>query len=116
MHTDASKDQIGGVVSQEGKAIAYFSRKFNAAQLNYTVTAKELLGIVETLKAFKTILLGHNIKVYTDHKNLTYSNLDYASDRVLRQRLTIEEYGAEVIYIKGENNVVADALSRLPTS
>ena len=80
------------------------------------MTAKELLGIVETLKAFKTILLGHNIKVYTDHKNLTYPNSDYSSDRILRQRLVIEEYGAEIIFIKGKNNVVADALSRLPTS
>ena len=115
VHTDASQYQIGGVISQEGRPIAYFSRKLNSAQRNYTVTAKELLSIVETLKAFKTILLGHNIKVYTDNKNLTYDNSDYSSDRILRQRLVIEEYRAELIYIKGENNVVADALSRIPT-
>lgn len=74
------------------------------------------MRIVETLKAFKTILLGNKVRVYTDHKNLTYKNSDYASDRVLRYRLLIKEYGTEVIYVKGVNNVVADTLSHLPTN
>ena len=33
----------------------------------------------------------------------------------MRWRLAIEEYSPELIYIKGEKNVVADALSRLAT-
>ena len=31
----------------------------------------------------------------------------------MRWRLILEEFGPELKYIKGENNVVADALSRL---
>ena len=31
----------------------------------------------------------------------------------MRWRLVLEEYGPELVYIKGESNVVADALSRL---
>ena len=116
IHSDASKHQIGGVLSQLGRAIGYFSRKFTSAQKNYTITGKELLSVVETMKYFRNIVLGHEIRVYTDHKKLTYDNSDYSSERILRQRLVIEEYGATIIYIKGENNVVADALSRLPIS
>jgi hypothetical protein len=41
-----------------------------------------------------------------------YKNLN--SDRNMRWRLFIEEYSPDLQYIKGENNVVADALSRLP--
>ena len=115
IHTDASDYQIGGVVSQNGKPIAYFSRKFNTAQKKYTVTAKELLAITETLKNFRSMLLGQIIKIWTDHKNLTYENTDFSSDRILRQRLIIEEFGATINFISGANNEAADALSRLDT-
>ena len=86
----------------------------NSAQQNYTTTEKELLSIVETLKEFRNILLGHQIMVYTDHKNLTYKCFNI--ERVMRWRLIIEEFGPELKYIQGEKNVVADALSRIENS
>lgn len=111
IHTDASHLQLGAVISQDKKPIAFYSRKLNPAQTRYTTTERELLSIVETLKEFRNILLGHKIVVYTDHKNLTYKTFN--TERVMRWRLVLEEYGPELRYIKGENNVVADALSRL---
>ena len=111
IHTDASKTQLGSVISQEGKPIAFYSRKLNPAQVNYTTTERELLSIVETLKEFRNILLGQQIKVYTDHQNLTYKQFN--TERVMRWRLILEEYSPELVYIQGSKNVVADALSRL---
>ena len=73
IHTDASKLQLGAVISQKGKPIAFYSRKMNIAQQTYTTMVKELLSLVENLKEFRNILLGHQITVYTDHKNLTYT-------------------------------------------
>jgi hypothetical protein len=110
-HTDASHTQLGGVISQEGKPLAFFSRTLNSAQTRYTTTERELLSIVETLKEYRNILLGHEIIVYTDHKNLTFKQ--YNTERVLCWRMIAEEYGPEIRYIQGEHNVVADALSRL---
>ena len=78
------------------------------------MTEEELLIILETIKHSKTMLLGYNIIVWTDHSNLTYLTTDHDYERVLRPRLIIEEFGAEVKYIKGENNVVTDSVSRLP--
>ena len=59
------------------------------------------------------MLWGQEIKVFTDHKNLTRDALGSTSDRVYRQRLLLEEFGPEIVYIKGINNTVADAISRL---
>ena len=68
-----------------------------------------MLSIVETLKEFRTILLGQELVIHTDHKNLTFKNL--TSNRVLRWRLYVEEYSPSILYVKGEQNMVADALS-----
>ena len=38
--------------------------------MKYTFIEKQLLSIVETLKQFRTILLGKILRIYTNHKNL----------------------------------------------
>jgi hypothetical protein len=103
--------QLGAVISQNGKPIAFYSRKLQPAQTRYTTTERELLSIVETLKEFRNILLGQQIVVHTDHKNLTFKNFN--TERVMRWRLILEEYGPEIRYVNGPKNIVADALSRL---
>ena len=67
---------------------------------------------METLKEFRNIVLGQKIVVLTDHKNLTCKTFN--TERVMRWIFILEEYIPDLQYIKGENNIVADALSRLP--
>ena len=102
------------MITQEGNPLAFYSRKHNKAQLNYTVTEKELLSIVETLKEFRGILLGQKIVIYTDHANLEKVNSTACSQRAMCWRILLEEFSPEIVYIKGNDNTVADALSRLP--
>jgi hypothetical protein len=59
------------------------------------------------------MLLGQNIKVFTDHANLMRDALGLTLDRVYQWRLLLEEYGPEIIYIKGIHNTLADAFLRL---
>ena len=62
IHTDASKLQLGACISQEGKPVAFYSRKLNPAQTRYTVTEQELLSIVETLKELETSYWDKGLK------------------------------------------------------
>ena len=112
IYTDASKRQLGAVITQKGKLLAYFSRKLSEAQRKYSVTELELLSIVECLKEFRGMLWGQRLKVHTDHKNLVRDACGSSSERVYRWHLILEEFGPEILYIKGEDNIVADAISR----
>ncbi len=113
IYTGASTKQLGAVITQDNRPIAFFSRKLSGAQSKYTVTELELLAIVETLKECKGMLWGQRLNVYNDHKNLTRDGLGLTSDRVTRWRILLEEYAPEIIYIKGIHNTGADAISRL---
>ena len=111
VYTDASKTQLGAVIMQEGKPLAFYSRKMSGPQQRYTVGEQELLSIVETLKEFKNILFGQKIIVHTDHMNIVYSAL--SNDRITRWRMLLEEFGPTYKHVKGKDNVVADALSQM---
>ena len=56
IYTDASATQLGAVITQNNRPLAFFSRKLSDTQKQYSVTKIKLLAIVETLKEFKGVL------------------------------------------------------------
>jgi hypothetical protein len=54
--------QLGAIITQDNRPIAFFSRKLSETQQKFSVTEIELLAIVEILKEFKGMLWGQDIK------------------------------------------------------
>jgi hypothetical protein len=111
IHTDASDFQLGPCIIQEGRPVAYFSQKLTKAQQNYTTMEKEMLSIITTLKEFQGMLLGVDIHVFMDHKNLTFNTLKMQC--VLHWHTKIEEFSPILHNIEGPCNILADNRSRL---
>jgi len=74
---DASDTGSGAVLAfgktyETARPVAYDSRSFKGAELNYPVHEKELLAIIRALSKWRTDLLGYCFKVWTDHHTLEH--------------------------------------------
>jgi hypothetical protein len=116
VETDASKYGIGARIFQIRDGIripiAFISKTLANEQLNWSVPEKESFAIVYCLRKWEYLLRDIHFKLYTDHENLTYLDAG-GSAKVYRWKLEVQEYDFEILPIKGEDNIVADALSRL---
>lgn len=73
---------------------------------------KELLSIVMVLEQFHSMLLGAKLFIYTNHKNLTYANLNCLC--ILCWQLFVKEYGPTILYQPDKTNVIANTFFCLP--
>ena len=71
-YTDVSKDGLGCVLMQNGRVIAYASRKLKSREQNYPTYDLELATVVVALKKWRHYLYGVTFEVFTDHKSIKY--------------------------------------------
>lgn len=121
---DASQFGIGAVLLQfvsdknvigGWHPIAFMSRRLKVNELGWDVRDKELLAAVEACKMWRHWLMSvkQPFTLVTDHKSLQ----SYAATRTQHARLTrmlmkLNSFDFTPVYRRGENNVVADLLSR----
>ena len=112
--SDASLRGCGAVLMQEGRVIAYCSRKFTPAERNYTTGEQELLGLITALREWRCYLEGAPVILITDHNPLTYlDSQDQLSRRQVRWVEFLSRFQYRIVYQRGAVNV-ADPLSRHP--
>ncbi|GJR82098.1 putative mitochondrial protein [Tanacetum coccineum] len=117
VETDVSGKGIGAVLCQNCHLIAYWSKTLSAKRQALSTYEKEFLAVVAALDTWKGYLFDRHFKIRTNHFSLKY---------MLNQKLTtpfqfkwlpkILGYDYEIVYKKGSENVVADALSRMDSS
>ena len=120
LHTDASERACGAVLLQDRdgvlQPVAYHSAKFDTHQSRYSTIEKELLAIVSALKKFECYIqpASHPAHVYTDHNPLSFLNKNkFNNQRLLRWSLFLQPFNLQISHIKGKDNCIADALSRI---
>lgn len=123
LHVDASDVGTGAVLFQADgsgvdRPVSFYSKKFNSFQLNYSVIEKETLALIWALQHFD-VYVGSSVPlvVYTDHNPITFlHSVCCPNRRLMRWMLYLQAYCLDIRHIKGSDNVVADALSRAPSS
>lgn len=118
MECHASSEGIGVMLYQEEKPIACASRTLSNAEKNgYAMIEKEMAAIVFGCLRFHQMLIGNRTTVKTDHKPLIdiYNKpLIAAPKRLQMMMMVLQRYDLKFQFVKGKENIVADALSRAP--
>eukprot|EP00253_Pinus_taeda_P002627 PITA_02627 len=95
-------------------AIYFISKNLSKAELNYTVTEKELLVVVHSLNKFKHYIIGYQTFVHTDHATITYlMNKPNVNAHIIRWLILLQRFDLTIVHKPGKKNVVANFLSRV---
>ena len=113
VYCDASKVELGCVLMQSGRVVAYGSCQLKNHEQNYPTHDMELAAVVFALKIWCHYLYGEQFEMCSDHKSLKYIFMQ--RDLNMRQRRWMEflkDYDFTLHYHPSKANVVADKLSR----
>ena len=116
---DASKEGLGGVLLQESKPVMYMSRALTETEQRYSNIERELLAIVFALERLNHYTFGRTITVQSDQQppqSIWKKSIVSASPRLQRLLLRLVHYNLNIEFLRGKENVVADALSSLSTA
>jgi hypothetical protein len=112
LECDASWKEIDVVLMQEGQPLAFTSKQLSKRNLGKPIYEKEMLAILHVVDLWNPYLLGQCFQINTDHQSLKYFMEQCISSLAQKKWVTkIFGYDYEIIYKKGKDNVVVDALS-----
>ena len=69
---DAFSVEIGAILMQDKRSIAFFREKLSEAPLNYPTYHKEMYAFIRAWETWKQYLLPQEFVVHTDHESLKH--------------------------------------------
>ena len=123
IHTDASKHgcgaRCGAMLAQwyQGKLrpVKSASRLFNATESRWPTTHQELFAVKWSLDQHHPYVLGHRIKIITDHTNLKWlTSISPKQSKLAHWCISMAEFDFKIEHRSGKDHVVPDTLSRAP--
>ncbi|GKD03436.1 putative reverse transcriptase domain-containing protein, partial [Tanacetum coccineum] len=109
---DAFGVGIGGVLSQNQRPIAFFSKKLNDARRKYSTYDKEFYAIIRSLDTWRHYLLSNKFVMFFDYEALKFINGQHKlKSRHAKWVEFIQAFSFVIRHKVGSNNQVADALS-----
>jgi transposase InsO family protein len=115
IETDASNSGVGAVLMQQGHPLAFISKPLGPRTQGLSTYEKEYMAILLAVEQWRPYLLHAEFLVYTDQKSLVHLN-EQRLHTVWQQKVFTKLLGMQykIVYKKGQDNRVADALSRRP--
>jgi len=99
--------------NDEWVAAAFYSRQTRGPERRYLASELEALAVVEAVKHFSPYLYGRPFTVFTDHKPLCHLLTSYHLNGRLKPLSTkLQPWMVTFQYLPGEENTLADAMSR----
>lgn len=132
--TDASTDHWAGVLTQVPRSqrnlplkdqdhspLGFVSGSFTGASASWAIVEKEAFAVASSFTRFDYLCGGRHTNLYTDHSNLVFifdptgqhpGIARHTANKMTRWAVKLNSFSYHIEMIPGEENVVADMLTR----
>ncbi len=113
IHSDALDFEIGGVLVQEGRPMAFESKKLSETEQRWPTHEKEMWAVIHCLKTWGHDIGSKDVVVWTENVTLNYFAIQpKLSSKQVRWQDTLALFNVDIRHKLEKENVVPDALSR----
>ncbi len=113
IHSDASDFAIGGVIMQDGRLVAFESKKLSETERRWPTHEKEMWAVIHCLKTWGHYIGSKDVVVWIDNVTLKYfATQPKLSSKQQRWQDTLALFNVDIRHKPGKENIVPDALSR----
>ena len=94
------------------RPVKYASKSFSPTESRWPTTHQELFAVKWGLEQFRSYILGHQLKLVTDHANLKWlTSISPEQAKLARWCMSIAKYDFQIEHRPGKEPVVPDTLS-----